>query len=52
MRRTLGVAVFFGMLGVTTFGIFLTPVFYYVIDRLADRKASEKPPADSVEIHR
>jgi hydrophobe/amphiphile efflux-1 (HAE1) family protein len=31
MRRTLGMAVFSGMLGVTIFGIFLTPVFYYVI---------------------
>ncbi|NBO91313.1 MAG: transporter, partial [Planctomycetia bacterium] len=31
MRRTLGTAVFWGMLGVTLFGIFLTPVFYYVI---------------------
>jgi multidrug efflux pump subunit AcrB len=31
MRRTLGTAVFAGMLGVTLFGIFLTPVFYYVI---------------------
>ena len=31
MRRSLGVAVFSGMLGVTFFGIFLTPVFYYVI---------------------
>jgi multidrug efflux pump len=31
MRRALGVAVFAGMLGVTLFGIFLTPVFYYVI---------------------
>ena len=28
MRRTLGTAVFAGMLGVTLFGIFLTPVFY------------------------
>jgi multidrug efflux pump len=34
MRRTLGTAVFFGMLGVTLFGIFLTPVFYFVIRRL------------------
>ena len=34
MRRTLGTAVFSGMLGVTLFGIFLTPVFFYVIDRL------------------
>jgi multidrug efflux pump len=31
MRRTLGIAVFSGMLGVTFFGIFLTPVFYYLI---------------------
>lgn len=34
MRRTLGTAVFSGMLGVTLFGIFLTPVFYYVIRRI------------------
>jgi multidrug efflux pump len=33
MRRTLGTAVFAGMIGVTLFGIFLTPVFYYVIRR-------------------
>jgi multidrug efflux pump subunit AcrB len=31
MRRTLGTAVFAGMLGVTIFGIFFTPVFYYVV---------------------
>jgi multidrug efflux pump subunit AcrA (membrane-fusion protein) len=37
MRRALGVAVFAGMLGVTFFGIFLTPVFYYVIRRLDER---------------
>ncbi len=35
MRRALGVAVFSGMLGVTLFGIFLTPVFFYVIDWLS-----------------
>jgi multidrug efflux pump len=39
MRRTLGTAVFAGMLGVTLFGIFLTPVFYYVIQWLSDRGA-------------
>ncbi|MCY2987582.1 MAG: multidrug efflux RND transporter permease subunit [Planctomycetota bacterium] len=38
MRRTLGTAVFSGMLGVTLFGIFLTPVFYYVIQWLGDRR--------------
>src|SRR5436309_12790087 len=32
MRRVLGVAVFSGMLGVTFFGIFLTPVFLFVIE--------------------
>jgi multidrug efflux pump subunit AcrB len=37
MRRNLGVAVFSGMLGVTFFGIFLTPVFYYVIQWFGDR---------------
>jgi multidrug efflux pump subunit AcrB len=34
MRRTLGVAVFSGMLGVTLFGIFLTPVFFFAVDGL------------------
>jgi len=37
MRRTLGIAVFSGMLGVTLFGIFLTPVFYYVLQWLTRR---------------
>ncbi|MBL8817496.1 MAG: efflux RND transporter permease subunit [Planctomyces sp.] len=35
MRRTLGIGVFSGMLGVTVFGIFLTPVFYYVLEKFA-----------------
>jgi multidrug efflux pump len=38
MRRSLGVAVFSGMLGVTLFGIFLTPVFFFVITRLAETR--------------
>ncbi len=37
MRQTLGTAVFAGMLGVTFFGIFLTPVFYYVLQSLSSR---------------
>ncbi len=40
MRRSLGTAVFGGMLGVTLFGIFLTPVFYYVLTR-----GWQKPPS-------
>ena len=47
MRRTLGTAVFAGMLGVTAFGIFLTPVFFYVIQWFKDTRASASPePAD------
>lgn len=37
MRRALGTTVFSGMLGVTFFGILLTPVFFFVIDGLASR---------------
>ena len=40
MRKTLGTAVFSGMLGVTLFGIFLTPVFYFVIQWISDRRAA------------
>ena len=35
MRRTLGTTVLYGMIGVTVFGVFLTPVFFYVIDWLS-----------------
>jgi multidrug efflux pump len=37
MRRAMGIAVFSGMLGVTLFGIFFTPVFYVLL-----RKSTEK----------
>ena len=53
MRWSLGTAVFSGMLGVTLFGIFLTPVFFYVIQWLADLRGKRAedldgiPPADS-----
>jgi multidrug efflux pump len=40
MRRTLGIAVFSGMLGVTAFGIFFTPVFYSVIRKFTEPKAA------------
>jgi multidrug efflux pump len=40
MRRALGLAVFGGMLGVTFFGVFLTPVFYYVIQWFGTRPAA------------
>jgi multidrug efflux pump len=38
MRHAMGIAVFFGMLGVTLFGLMLTPVFYVVIRHLAGGK--------------
>jgi multidrug efflux pump len=38
MRQTLGTTVFSGMLGVTFFGILLTPVFFVLIDWLSDTK--------------
>jgi len=40
--EALGVAVFSGMLGVTFFGIFLTPVFYFVIQWFAERETATK----------
>jgi hydrophobe/amphiphile efflux-1 (HAE1) family protein len=47
MRRSLGVAVFWGMLGVTAFGVFLTPVFFYVIGWFGRvKKRDEPPPAE------
>ena len=42
MRRTLGTAVFAGMLGVTLFGIFLTPVFYYVIQWFIEQRKARR----------
>jgi hydrophobe/amphiphile efflux-1 (HAE1) family protein len=38
MRRAMGIAVFAGMIGVTLFGLFLTPVFYTVLEKLGVRK--------------
>jgi multidrug efflux pump len=43
MRRAMGVAVFAGMVGVTLFGLALTPVFYWVIRRLTGKTRREAP---------
>jgi multidrug efflux pump len=43
MRRSLGVSVFSGMLGVTILGIFLTPVFFYVIEGLSETEFFGRP---------
>jgi hydrophobe/amphiphile efflux-1 (HAE1) family protein len=42
MRQAVGVAVFFGMLGVTLFGLLFTPIFYMVVRNLADRRQPKK----------
>jgi multidrug efflux pump len=47
MRRAIGVAVFFGMLGVTAFGLVLTPVFYVVIQRFVEGREIKKSPASA-----
>ena len=44
MRRALGTAVFWGMIGVTFFGLLLTPVFYVVIRGITDRRSTPPPP--------
>jgi multidrug efflux pump len=48
MRHAMGVAVFSGMLGVTVFGLALTPVFYVVIQKLV---APRKARAAASEVH-
>ena len=40
MRQSLGTAVFFGMLGVTVFGLLFTPVFYTVVRRIGRKTRS------------
>jgi hydrophobe/amphiphile efflux-1 (HAE1) family protein len=53
MRQAIGIAVFAGMLGVTTFGLFLTPVFFVTIESWLERRrqprASTLPPTDGEE---
>ncbi|AWP78152.1 efflux RND transporter permease subunit [Bordetella bronchiseptica] len=44
MRQAMGVAVFFGMLGVTLFGLFLTPVFYVLLRALGARRLHAAAP--------
>ena len=41
MRQAVGVAVFFGMIGVTVFGLIFTPIFYVLVRRLSDTRKHE-----------
>ena len=44
MRHAMGVAVFSGMIGVTFFGLLLTPVFYVLIRRFVENREAPAPP--------
>ena len=48
LRQALGIAVFFGMIGVTVFGLIFTPVFYTVARALGDRLPKPRPPKPEV----
>ncbi|MGI6245841.1 MAG: efflux RND transporter permease subunit [Pseudochelatococcus sp.] len=47
MRQAMGVAVFAGMIGVTAFGIFLTPVFYVLMRKLAGERPLARHDAEA-----
>jgi multidrug efflux pump subunit AcrB len=51
MRQALGITVFSGMIGVTVFGLLLTPVFYVVCRNLAQSRRAPEPvnPASGLE---
>ena len=54
MRQAMGVAVFAGMIGVTAFGLFLTPVFYVLLRRMAGnrplKRHGEAPEAQGAAV--
>lgn len=51
VRHVMGVTVFFGMLGVTFFGLFFTPVFYVVIRKLVERRRARLAAAEEAPAH-
>jgi len=51
MRQTLGTAVFTGMLGVTFFGIFLTPIFYFVLQTFSEKVSPHQLAAHGTASH-
>jgi multidrug efflux pump len=47
MRQAMGVAVFYGMIGVTLFGLLLTPLFYVGVRRLVERRRPRSGDSDT-----
>jgi multidrug efflux pump len=48
MRQAIGVAVLGGMLGVTLFGVVLTPIFFAVVDRITHSRAIQNPVVEGI----
>ena len=51
MRHAMGIAVFFGMLGVTLFGLFLTPLFYVVLRGFGHRRLHSAAARQAPDAH-
>lgn len=51
MRHAMGVAVFSGMIGVTAFGLFLTPIFYVLLRTLEDKLKPKRDPEEEAYPH-
>ena len=50
LRQALGTAVFFGMIGVTAFGLVFTPMFYVAARALGDRLGGRRPDAAAPQL--
>ena len=50
MRHAMGIAVFSGMLGVTVFGLMLTPLFYVLVRKLSARRARTKDTGSAAAV--
>ena len=51
MRHAMGIAVFSGMIGVTVFGLLLTPLFYLTVRKLTSRRRAHGAPAIPALVH-
>ncbi len=51
MRQALGTAVFFGMIGVTIFGLLFTPVFYVILRAFVERREQRRAAAITPTTH-
>lgn len=50
MRHAMGIAVFFGMIGVTIFGLLFTPVFYMLVNRRINDVEKQTQAASAPEV--